>query len=199
MTTGVDGPNTGYSGYPFPNATGLSTVPPNGKDRFKTIEEDCVEVFPALLDYAAKHDVRLACENWYATNIQHLGHWDRLFELVPHPNFGLNFDPSHLYWQGIDHIAAIEKYASRIFHCHAKDTEVLDAKLKVVGNQGDGWWRYVIPGLGRIHWGQHIATLRRCGYNGALSIEHEDGAIGSEEGFLVGKKNLELYFEPGMS
>ena len=75
----------------------------------------------------------------------------------------------------------------------------LHHKLRFLGNQGDGWWRYVIPGLGRINWGEHISALRRNGYDGAISIEHEDSAIGREEGFLVGKKNLELYFEAGMS
>ena len=173
--------------------TMLAGLPPAGKDRFRTIEEDCAKILPPLLEYAESKGVRLAMENWYATNIQNLAHWDRLFEVVPHKNLGLNFDPSHLCWQDIDYIFAVEKYASRIFHSHGKDTEINDMMKRSVGNQGDGWWRYVIPGLGRIKWGEYIATLRRNGYNGVISIEHEDSAIEREEGFLIGKKYLEQF------
>jgi sugar phosphate isomerase/epimerase len=80
----------------------LAGLPQSGKDRYKVIEEDCAEVFPPLLQHAAEKGVKIALENWYATNIQHLGHWERLFEVCPQVNFGLNFDPSHLLWQGID-------------------------------------------------------------------------------------------------
>ena len=65
----------------------LAGLPPAGKDRYKTIEEDCTEVFPPLLEYAQSKGIKIAMENWYATNIQHLGHWSRLFELVPNANF----------------------------------------------------------------------------------------------------------------
>ena len=177
----------------------LAGMPVPGKTKMKTIEEDAAAVFTPLVEYAASKGIKLALENWYATNIQHLGHWDRLFEVVPHANFGLNFDPSHLAWQDIDYIAAVEKFAPRIFHTHAKDTEINERKKAWVGNQHDaGWWRYVIPGLGVVRWGEYVAALRRNGYSGVLSIEHEDGAIGREEGFLIGKKYLEQYFVPGV-
>lgn len=177
----------------------LAGMPVPGKSKMQTIEEDCVEVFTPLAEYAAANGVRIALENWYATNIQHLGHWQRLFEVVPNPSFGLNFDPSHLAWQDIDYIHAVEAFASRIFHSHAKDTEVNAARRSWVGNQHDaGWWRYVIPGLGIIRWGEYISALRHNGFNGVLSIEHEDGAVGREEGFLVGKMYLEQFFVPGL-
>lgn len=171
----------------------MAGMPVPGKDRYKTITEDCVEVFPALLDHASQAGVKLAMENWTATNIQHLGHWEKIFEVLPQPNFGLNFDPSHLLWQGIDYLAAVDRFKDRIFHCHAKDTEINHHRVRWTGNQGGGWWRYVIPGLGEIHWGRFIGCLRRNGYNKVLSIEHEDDAFGREEGFVVGKKNLRIY------
>ena len=171
----------------------LAGLPPAGKDRFKTIEEDCATVLPPLLEHAAGKGVKLAMENWTATNIQNLEHWDRIFELIPNSNLGLNFDPSHLLWQDIDYIYAVERYAGRIFHSHGKDTEINDMKRRTAGNQGSGWWRYVIPGLGRVKWGEYIATLRREGYNGVISIEHEDSALEREEGFLIGKKYLEQF------
>lgn len=171
----------------------LAGMPVAGKDKFKTIEEDASEVFPPLVEYAASKGIKVALENWFATNIQGLAHFDKMFDLVPHESFGLNFDPSHLMWQGIDYVAAVDRFAKRIFHTHAKDTEVRDDKLAYLGNQQRGWWRYVIPGFGRVKWGEYIAALRRNGYNGVLSIEHEDGALGREEGFIKGKNYLRLF------
>jgi sugar phosphate isomerase/epimerase len=178
----------------------LAGHPVPGKSKMQTIEEDCAQVFTPIAEYAERKGVKIALENWYATNIQHLGHWQRLFEVVPNANFGLNFDPSHLLWQDIDYIHAVETFANRIFHSHAKDTAINETKRRWVGNQHDGgWWRYVIPGLGKVNWGEYLSALRANGYNGVLSIEHEDGAVGREEGFLMGKKYLEQFFIPGWS
>lgn len=171
----------------------MAGLPPNGKDRMKAIEEDCTTVFPPLLEHAERNGVKLALENWTATNIQNLAHWKRLFELLPSKNLGLNFDPSHLVWQGIDYIEAVDRFADRIFHTHGKDTEIKEHVRREVGILGGGWWRYVIPGLGVIRWGEYIAALRRNGYDGVISIEHEDGALEREEGFLIGKKFLDQF------
>jgi len=130
--------------------------------------------------------------------------WDALFNEVPSENFGLNFDPSHLYWLGIDHNRAARDYAGRIFHAHAKDAEVLpEGKYRhgVLGEQlGDnpwrsGWWRYRMPGSGGIDWKAFIGTLREIGYKEVLSIEHEDPEYeGSEEkireGLRLGLRHL---------
>ena len=164
-----------------------------GKSKMQTIETDGVEVWPKLMKRAKLCGVKIAFENWFATLFQHLGHWRRLFELVDDPNMGLNFDPSHLMWQGIDYLAAVDEFAPRIFHTHAKDTEVRQHVLRDVGCLEGGWWRYVIPGYGEIDWGVYIARLRRTGYNGVLSIEHEDGALGVEEGLLKGRDHLKSF------
>lgn len=174
----------------------LAGHPVPGKSKMQTIETDCKEVFAPLAEYAGEKNVKIALENWYATNIQALDHWQRLFEVVPHPSFGLNFDPSHLLWQDIDYINAVLIFGSRIFHSHAKDTEIMAQRKLWVGNQGDGWWRYVIPGLGGVRWGEYIGALRRVGFNGVLSIEHEDSAVGREEGFVIGKKYLDQFIAP---
>lgn len=168
----------------------LAGFPMPGKDRMQTIEQDLPRVFTPLVEFAAKHHIKLACENYFATNIMNLDHWQRLFEVVPHPNFGLNFDPSHLHWQGIDYLEAVDLFADRIFHTHAKDVEIKQHTLRRVGNQSRGWWRYVIPGYGEIKWGVYVARLRAAGYHGVLSIEHEDSAFGVEEGFIKGRGHL---------
>jgi sugar phosphate isomerase/epimerase len=53
-----------------------------------------------------------------------------------------------------------------------------------------GWWRYVIPGLGVVDWGQYVGRLKLCGFDGVLSVEHEDRAYQAEEGFALALKYL---------
>ena len=50
-----------------------------------------------------------------------LEHWWKVFEVLPEENLGLNFDPSHLHWQQIDYLEAVDLFRDRIFHTHAKD------------------------------------------------------------------------------
>jgi sugar phosphate isomerase/epimerase len=168
----------------------LAGFPSAGKNKAKTIAEDLPAAMRPLLDLAGQNGVRLALENWYATNIQHLDHWRGVFDALPDAHFGLNFDPSHLDWQGIDVTAAVYEFRDRIFHVHAKDVAVEPVRLARVGYNGDGWWRYVLPGYGRIRWGEFIGALRKIGYDGVLSIEHEDSAFPAEEGFIKSARYL---------
>ncbi len=107
-----------------------------------------------------------------------------------------NFDPSHLWWQGIDPSAAIRWIQSKgdiIKHFHAKDVCVYDWNSKVNGvldtkHYGDEVNRsWIFRALGYGHgpeaWNDIISTLRMCGYDGALSIEHEDSLMTPNEGF----------------
>ncbi len=171
----------------------MAGKPAAGMSREDTIRKLAKPFFSKLCRAAAKDGIKIALENWFATNIMNLEQWALLFSEVPDENFGLNFDPSHLYWQDIDYLAAVEEFAPRIFHTHAKDTEVRRHVKARVGSQTMGWWRYVIPGFGDIDWGVYIARLRRVGYNGVLSIEHEDGALGREEGFIKGLAHLKQF------
>ena len=172
------------------------------------------KVFRPLVRYAADRGVRLMIENCPMDGWQRFGLpgnfayspelWEAIFSEVPGKNFGLNFDPSHLYWLGIDYLRSAKEFAGKIFHAHAKDTEILHDGLYrhgVYGRQIDpvpwksGWWRYRIPGLGSIDWKRFISTLQESGYDGALSIEHEDPVWeGSEvkvkHGLALGLKHL---------
>ena len=173
------------------------------------------ELFRDLVKYAEDRGVRLMIENCPMDNWAKFGLpgnyafspelWDALFNEVPSENFGLNFDPSHLYWLGIDHNRAARDYADRIFHTHAKDAELLpDGQYRygILSEQltdnpwRSGWWRYRMPGSGAIDWGAFIATLREIGFDGTLSIEHEDPEYeGSEEkvkeGLRLGLSHLQ--------
>jgi len=161
-----------------------------GRDPTKNLAdniEEAVRVFPSVVEYAGERGVRLAIENcpmpdWQveglAGNIAYSPVvWDELFGRIEGENFGLNLDPSHLYWLGIDYLQVVRDYADRIFHVHAKDTEIMPEKLARVGNivSSHGvWWRYRIPGLGEINWSKFISLLIEHGYDYVLSIEHED-------------------------
>ena len=107
---------------------------------------------------------------------------------------GANFDPSHLYWQGIDVTEAIRFLGERdaIHHVHAKDTKVYEAESRVKGvldttsyaDTADRSWlfRSIGYGHGEDHWKDVVSTLRMVDYEGALSIEHEDALTSSREG-----------------
>jgi DNA-(apurinic or apyrimidinic site) lyase len=107
---------------------------------------------------------------------------------------GANFDPSHLYWQGIDVTEAIRFLGEHdaIHHVHAKDTKVYEANARTRGvldttpytDESDRSWlfRTVGYGHGEEHWKDVVSTLRMVGYDGALSIEHEDSLTSSREG-----------------
>ena len=107
---------------------------------------------------------------------------------------GANVDPSHLFWQGIDPVAAIKVLGreNAIYHFHAKDTKiddincavngVLDTKLySDIANRS--WvFRTVGYGHGKETWNDIISTLKTVQYDGTISIEHEDGLMTSKEG-----------------
>ena len=108
------------------------------------------------------------------------------------PIIGANFDPSHLFWQGIKPVEAIKALKGAIYHFHAKDTRVDESNSAVNGTLetsryddflGRGWvFRTVGYGHDLSEWKAIISTLRAVGYDGAISIEHEDGLMSIEEG-----------------
>ncbi|HAM39326.1 MAG TPA: sugar phosphate isomerase, partial [Elusimicrobia bacterium] len=115
--------------------------------------------------------------------------WDEMFSVIPNKNFGLNFDPSHLYWLQIEYLQPIKRFSKYIFHVHAKDTEIIKDKLNDVSIYGKDWWQYRVPGLGEINWSKFIKALKEINYNGVVSIEHEDPIYsGTEEKIKEGLK-----------
>lgn len=105
---------------------------------------------------------------------------------------GANLDPSHLFWQGIDPIAAAKSLQGAIYHFHAKDTAIDKYNTAVNGvldtkHYGDlqnrSWvFRTVGYGHGKEFWNDMISMLRVVGYDGAISIEHEDALMSPTEG-----------------
>ncbi len=176
-----------------PTVCMLAGMPAPGLSKIETIKKVLPKAFRPVLTHARKKNVTIALENWFQTCLQGLDTFECLFEAIPDENFGLNYDPSHLYHQQCDHLLPLSMFGPRIFHTHAKDTLVDKAKRAEVGIYGSGWWRYVIPGFGNIDWGEYISHLRVNGYDGVLSIEHEDGSQTREQGFLRGAVFLEQF------
>lgn len=123
---------------------------------------------------------------------------------------GANFDPSHLYWQGIDPCEAIKYLKGAIYHFHAKDTKIDAANTAVngvldTGNYGDilgrSWvFRTVGYGHNASDWNNMISALKSVGYDGAISIEHEDALMSPTEGLekaIKFLKNVLIYETAG--
>lgn len=153
------------------------------------------QVFDPLVDFATRHGVRLMVENcpmvgWQREGLvgnlaYRPGIWDMLFQRYEH--LGLNFDPSHLIWQGMNALEIFSKFTDRIYHIHAKDTLVDQAHLREEGYLSPHWWEYRLPGRGEFSWKEFFRALVEGGYTGAVSIEHEDPEwCGSEAKVLEG-------------
>jgi len=102
--------------------------------------------------------------------------WQRMFNDIDSPSFGLNFDPSHFVWQRMDYLQAVRDFAPKIFHAHAKDARVDTDKLNKVGLLATPLEFHTpkLPGLGDVDWGAYISVLGDSGYNGPLCVEVED-------------------------
>ena len=182
-----------------------------GRDQARNVPDNVRlfrRVWPGLVAHAEDRGVKLAIENcpmifswdeWPGgTNLASTpAIWDELFAIVDSPSFGLNLDPSHLVWLHIDYERVVREYAEKLFHVHAKDLEIDRDGLYRHGtvSLGMGWQVPRLPGLGEVRWDRFVAALYRAGYDGVISVEHEDRAFeGNEElvkrGFLIARDTL---------
>ncbi len=123
----------------------------------------------------------------------------KLREEVDYDGLGCCFDPAHLFWQGMDPIECVKILNGLIFNVHAQDAElnmkvvsvdgVLDSKD--YGKLASRAWNLRLVGYGHSEefWRKLVSVLRLCGYDGSLSVEHQDALIGKNEGF---KKAIEF-------
>ncbi len=141
--------------------------------------------------FAADHGVKIAIEMHPGFVVYSPETMLKLREIAG-PTIGCNYDPSHMFWQGIDPIAAIRVLNGAIFHVHAKDTQIYDRNLPKTGvldvkpykDEANRAWifRTVGYGHGSEWWNEFVSTLRMYGYDYVLSIEHEDSLMSVEEG-----------------
>lgn len=105
---------------------------------------------------------------------------------------GANFDPSHLFWQGMDPVAAIRELGDAIYYVHAKDTKIDSINTNINGvldtkhysDEINRSWIFRSVGYGNSYqvWKDIVSALRMVGYDGVLSIEHEDSLMSPTEG-----------------
>ena len=168
-----------------------------------------VEFLKVMAEEAEKENVTLCIENCpLMGNIGFSPYmWEMIFDKIDSEKLKLAFDPSHFIWQFMDPYEAVLDFGHKIAHVHAKDTEILPEILKrrgilynprPMGNTFAGWWRYRVPGLGEINWNRLIDCLNQTGYDGTISIEHEDPVWeGNLEkvtrGIVRGRRHLEQF------
>jgi sugar phosphate isomerase/epimerase len=186
-----------------------------GRSPEKSVKENIPlfkEVFSRFCDEAEKRNLRIAIENCPMLDRFYLRGeniafspevWDEMFKVVPSKTLGIELDPSHMVWLGIDYIQSIYDYGDRIFHIHAKDMEINHKALERVGilgqcfgetvGLGHGWWRARTPGWGEVDWPKFLTALLEVNYSGNVDIEHEDdvfamasalGKVESESGIV---------------
>lgn len=161
--------------------------------------------------FAAGHGVKIALE-MHPGFVVHSPETMLKLRAAAGPSLGCNFDPSHLFWQGIDPIAAVRILGDSIFHVHAKDTQMYPANLPMSGvldtkkytdERNRAWiFRTVGYGHGADWWGEFISTLKMFGYDYVLSMEHEDSLMSAEEGLTKGVsflQNLVIKEKPGVA
>ena len=166
-----------------------------GRDQAKSVEENIKlfqEIWPPIIALAEENGVKVAIEN--CPMLFGRDQWPggqnlmctpvifrRLFEIIPSPYFGINFDPSHYVWQQMDYIRTIYEFRDRIFHIHFKDIKLYPEKLAECGVLAYplDYMSPKIPGLGDVDWSAFVSALNDIRYNGDAVIEVEDKAFES--------------------
>jgi len=196
---GVDAVNT-FSGLPAGSDAGdvpnwiTAPWPPEHAEALEyQWEEVAIPVWSDLAEHAADHDVNIGIEMHPNMLVYEPTSMMRLRNET-NDHVGANFDPSHLYWQGIDVTEAIRFLGEEdaIHHFHAKDTGLYESNADVKGyldtapytdEPNRSWlFRSIGYGHGEQHWKDVVSTLRMVDYDGALSIEHEDSLTSANEG-----------------
>jgi sugar phosphate isomerase/epimerase len=155
-------------------------------------EEKVIPYWREAGEFAEKSGVKLAFEMHPGFVVYNPQTLLRLREAVGDV-IGANYDPSHLYWQGIDPMASIRALAGAVHHVHAKDTYIDQANVAVNGvldttpysDLANRAWTFRTVGYGHdlFSWRSLVSALRLVGYDYVLSIEHEDPMASIDEGF----------------
>lgn len=171
-----------------------------GRDWTKTVDDQWprfLATWKPLIQFAADNGIKIGIENcpmsftkdeWPGgKNLASSPRiWRRMFEDIPHENFGLNFDPSHFIFQLMDYVKVLRDFKSRLHHIHAKDVRLDRDRLNEVGLLAfpNEFHTPKLPGLGDVNWTAFMGTLVEV-YDGPICIEVEDRAF---EGSLDSRK-----------
>ncbi len=183
---------------------GVQGYPQSSPDEVAQGLRDFAQKWQPILDVCQETGVRFALEvhpgqiafDYYSAEMV-------LDALDGREEFGFLFDPSHLFWQGVDPAAFLRRFADRIYHVHMKDIALaLDGRTGVLGSYqpyGDArrGWDFRCPGHGGLDWEAIIRTLNAIGYEGPLAVEWSDPGMQRDFGAAEALKFVQrLNFEP---
>lgn len=178
---------TGFTGSPIWHL--LYSYPPILPDTLDDGFRFFAKMFHPILDEFAKYGVKFALEVHPTEIAFDFYTAKRALEALDYrPEFGFNFDPSHLFWQGMNPAQFIDEFHDRIFHCHVKDAAIqLNGRSGILASHldfGDSrrGWDFRSPGHGQVNFEDVIRALNRAGYAGPLSVEWEDCGMDREFG-----------------
>ena len=154
-------------------------------------EKKAIPYWTRTAHFAAEHGVKVALEAHPGFIVYNVDSALRLRQAAG-PNLGVNFDPSHFFWQGVDVPAAIRALGDSIFHVHAKDVALDPHNVAVNGvidtktyrRMAERSWLFRSVGWGHdeLEWKRIVSALRLAGYDYVMSIEHEDALASVDEG-----------------
>ncbi len=165
-------------------------------------EQKVIPYWTEMGKYAADRNVKVGLELHGGFSVHTPGTLLKLREAAGEA-IGANLDPSHMWWQGIDPVQAIQILgrAGAIHHFHAKDTAIDQNNVNKFGvtdmqsytNMLDRAWQFRSVGYGHglKDWADMMSALRLVGYDYVVSIEHEDGMMWIDEGFTKAVENLQ--------
>lgn len=178
---------TGFTGSPIWHM--LYSFPPVSAETIQAGFDFVAEMWNPILDVFGDCGVKFALEV-HPTEIAFdiITAKRTLDALDNRPEFGFNFDPSHLFWQMMDPACFIREFPERIYHVHIKDAaRTLDGRTGILashldfGQPGRGW-DFRSPGHGQVNFEDIVRELNRAGYAGPLSVEWEDSGMDREYG-----------------
>lgn len=175
VVTGFMGSAVWKYWYSFPQTT---------EEMIEDAFNEQVELWEPIFDVFDESGVKFALEvhpteiafDYYTTK--------RLLETFKYrETLGINYDPSHLIWQGLNPTIFLQDFIDRVYHVHMKDTSVkLDGRAGILGSHltfGDmrRGWNFVSLGHGDVDFDKIIRVLNEAGYDGPLSVEWEDSGM----------------------
>ncbi len=182
----------------------LYDFPPTPRKMIDAGFEQFAERWNPILDVFGECGVRFALEVHPTEIAYDIYTTQKALEAIDHrEEFGFNFDPSHLIWQGVDPVEFIRAFPDRIYHVHIKDAiTMLDGRSGILASHLD-WsdhrrgWNFRSPGRGGVDFEEIIRALNDIGYGGPLSVEWEDIGMDRDHGAREACENVKGWdFEP---
>jgi sugar phosphate isomerase/epimerase len=172
-------------------------------------DEVAIPYWTGIAPFAEEHGVKIALEMHPGMLVYNVYTMLRMREATG-PAIGCNFDPSHLFWNGVDPVAAIRKLGDAIYHVHGKDVYVDSLNVAVNGcNDNKSYTRipersWIFRTIGYGHdlkaWKDIMSAFRLVGYDYVVSIEHEDALMSNDEGLakaVAALKEAAIVEQPG--